>query len=706
MKASACVTIVLGAALPIVGCHTPPLPSIDESVAAFVHRPMDIAPQIDAESRVSLAPHEPTANDSAPIPQPAPAGARSAPLGFEPPADRSAEAGEDRIALAKANAHVKMYDRNVLPASYVQPDPIPPGRPVPPNARFKLRVPSEIPGGESPLVSVPSEEPKRADAVAKLFPELPALPAEPKPVPGPGGKPFALADLQRMAAANSPLLRQAASDVEAARGQMIQDGLYPNPTVGYSTNPNANNTGSATWGFFFDQVIKTGGKLKLQVAQDYVNMMSAELALKKARYALATVIRSDYYTLLVARETVRVNRALVQLTDEIFRVQADLLKGGFAGAHEPAALRSQAYIVRLAYKQSVANYVFAWKELVADMGFKQLPFTEVEGSVDRLIPSYDYDTVLAFVLANHTDILTARNSIEAARYGLKLAKVTPVPDIELQAGLFKENMVAPFQNYHQIGVSIPLPVWNRNQGGILSAASALVRAAENPHQTEIALTANLAATYANYKVNLAAIEYYRRNILPDQVQYYRGVFERRKVDPSVAFGDLVQAQQVLVAEVTSYLGVLNTLWTSVVGVADFLQTDDLFQLAKPLELPHLPAPETWACPHANDLVTSGPAPLGVPPQAPPAQDSADPHRGPSESPALADLARRPPPTASHPPARGSLEPDNSSRDAAPRPEPDATNPTSPAPAARLPRTSALFPGAAKNAVITSGRSAT
>jgi cobalt-zinc-cadmium efflux system outer membrane protein len=149
-------------------------------------------------------------------------------------------------------------------------------------------------------------------------------------------------------------------------------------------------------------------------------------------------------------------------------------------------------------------------------------------------------------------------------------------------------------------VSFPFPIWDRNQGNILAASSALVRAAEGPHAVEVALTSGLATAYAGYKSNLAAVEYYRRNILPDQVRYYRGVFERRRIDPSVAFGDLVQAQQVLVADVTSYLGVLGTLWTSVVSVANFLQTDDLYQLGDPLELPHLPdfdALHPLPCPH-------------------------------------------------------------------------------------------------------------
>ena len=47
------------------------------------------------------------------------------------------------------------------------------------------------------------------------------------------GRPYTLSQLQQLAAANSPELRQAASDVEAARGKKIQALAYPNPTVGW-----------------------------------------------------------------------------------------------------------------------------------------------------------------------------------------------------------------------------------------------------------------------------------------------------------------------------------------------------------------------------------------------------------------------------------------------------------------------------------------
>jgi cobalt-zinc-cadmium efflux system outer membrane protein len=189
-----------------------------------------------------------------------------------------------------------------------------------------------------------------------------------------------------------------------------------------------------------------------------------------------------------------------------------------------------------------------------------------------------------------------------------------VPDVEVRAEVWKETTILPKQNFLAASVSIPFPLWDKNRGGIRAASAAMVRAAEGPHQAEVALTTGLAAAYSSYKSNLAAVEYYRRYILPDQVRYYRGVFERRQIDPNASIGDLVQAQQTLAADVTAYLGVLGTLWTSVVNVANYLQTDDLYQLGPPLELPRLPDLETlnaWPCPHPQCVpptIVNPPAP--------------------------------------------------------------------------------------------------
>ncbi len=482
--------------------------------------------------------------------------------------------------------------------------------------KYELEIPPGLPGSEAPrLPDLKDMTPEqRQRAIQRLYPDLPPLPEEPVPEKGPNGVPYSLADLQKLAVENSPTLRQAVSDVKSAEGALVQAKTYQNPTIAYQASPTNNNSNAGAQGGYIDQPLRMWGKMKLGIAAAQKDLDNAQLALRRARFDLTTNVRNAYFALIVAKETVRVNRALVRFSDGMYRLWVDYLVAGPVASYEPAPLRAQAFTNRLAYKQAISNYIAAWQQLVATLGLPHLPLSEVSGRVDRLIPYYDYDKVLPYVLASHTDVLTARNGVQKAEYNLKLAQITPFPDIDVLAAVWKESTIPPYVIFYQAQVVMPIPVWDRNKGNIISAQAALIRAVEESHRVENALTNTLAANYANYKNNLYALEYYHRYILPDEVTYYRGAFDRRRTDPAVANTpptDLVTAQQALAASVQSYLGILNSLWTSVVSVADLIQTPDLFQLATPRELPPLPALDhmpQWLCPHHRVAV----APLDGP----------------------------------------------------------------------------------------------
>jgi len=519
--------------------------------------------------------------------------ATTPPVG-KPPSRDPAAPGEKSSVVPPSNPTV-----DIQTTAWMQGKTTPQASP-PSKAQYDLHIPPEIPGSEAKTIQLSGDTAAKQHEIQRLYPELPPLLSEPVPEPGPNGRPYTLAELQQIAAANSWQLQQAAYDVQFAKGNLIQAKAYPNPTVGYEVDPSNDGSTPGVQGVFVDQTVKFAGKLKLQTAAAEMDLRNAELALKRARSDLATQVRSAYFGVLVAKETVRVNRALARFTDEIYRIQTGMLGGGFAAPYEPATLRAQAHLARVAYNQSIQNYIYAWKPLVAAIGLRQLPLSDIAGRVDSALPYYDYDAVLAQVLRTHTDVLTARNGIDKAKYNLKFAQITPYPDVDFRVAILKEYVLPPKQTVPTLQVGVPFPVWDQNKGTIIAAEAALGRASEEPHRVEMNLTTNLANAYNNYKNSLLALEDYRKFILPDQVRAYRGVFERRQIDPNSAFADLVTAQQTLAANVASYLTILSQLWTSVVSVADLLQTDDLFQLAQPRELPPLPDLDhmtPWPCCH-------------------------------------------------------------------------------------------------------------
>jgi cobalt-zinc-cadmium efflux system outer membrane protein len=449
----------------------------------------------------------------------------------------------------------------------------------------RLKVPADLPGGTVPPIRLPPLDPhhpkEREAAMNRLYPELPAPPPEP-PLPlGPEGKPLSLSDLQRLAVSNNPRLRQAVAQVEVARGAALQAGLYPNPTVGYEADTMGTASAPGYQGGFVEQDIITAGKLQLAQSAALVDLRNAELALRATQADLLAQVRAGYFGVLVARERLRIARTLAIFTYDVYRIQVEQVRGAQAAAYEPLQLRVLAMQARGNWVQAHNRAVSAWKQLAASLGLPALPPTQLEGRVDMPIPRFDYDNVLTRVLQQHTDVLTAENAVQKARYQLRLAQVKPVPDIGIRVLVQKDYTTAQSQVTPSVTVGVPLPVWDRNQGGIIQAQGGLIQAQEESHRVRIELTAKVADAYERYENNRVLLDYYRQFLLPDQVRSYRGAYNRHQQEPDrVDFGAVVNAQQILAQTIEAYVATLSAQWDAVVELSRLLQTADLFQTAE------------------------------------------------------------------------------------------------------------------------------
>jgi cobalt-zinc-cadmium efflux system outer membrane protein len=476
-------------------------------------------------------------------------------------------------------------------------EPLPPGAeelplPRPEKGTLKkewLRIPPDLPGAneatEFPLKLPPiikGKEKEREEAVRKLFPKLGPLGPELEPAPGPDGKALTLADLQAIAAANSPTLRRAMADVVAARGAMIQAGAYPNPQVSYQSSGQGPGGGPMAGGGI-QQLIKTGGKLKLAQAAAEMDLRTAEVALRAAQNDLTTAVRSGYFSVLVAQEGILVAHALAQLTDEAFIFQRQIvLRSGEAGPYEPLQIYVQAEQARAALVQARHRYISAWKQLAATLNRREMPPTRLAGRADAAVPQYRYDQARDYILANHTDVQTAVLAINKARYNLRLQEVAPLPDVTVGATVLNDlSPPGPPAVVASVNVGVNIPVWDQNRGAILQARGQLAHAVEDVQRVRNDLTKSLADAMERYNNNLDLVVRYRDKILANQVRAYRAVRVRYHLDPEhVAFADIFTSQQAVASAVQAYLAALQGLWTAVVDVANLLQTDDLYQFGQ------------------------------------------------------------------------------------------------------------------------------
>jgi cobalt-zinc-cadmium efflux system outer membrane protein len=511
------------------------------------------------------------------------------PMDQTPPPMPSAKAKNNDLSesvtqashVGPASAH---ENRTVKPVVFVEQDKT---KPLPEQT---LDIPSNLPGANAPAIDWPDTKEEKERYLKKLYPPLPDLPPDYKPAAGPDGRPLTLSDLQRLATANSFSIKQSAAAVKAAQGAAIQAGAYPNPAIGYQADTVGNAATAGFQGFFVDQIIKTGNKLKLQQAAATMDLLNAELALRRAQSDLASQVRANYFAVLVAQENMRVNKALVRFTDSIYQSQLALLAPnvGLAAPYEPMQLRPLALQARFNFLQARNQYQASWKQLAASMGLVGMPLTELAGRVDMPVPVFAYDDVLNHMLREHTDVLSADNSIQKARYNLRLSQVAVYPDVELKVTIQKDFTAPPFQVVNSVQLGGPLPIWDHNKGNIIQAEGQLISALEGPHQARTQLTINLADAFNRYDTNRRQVSFARQQI-DDQVRVYRGLYDRRhKLPADVSFGDLVTAEQTLAGFISAYVTALGAQWTATVDVANLLQSDDFFQAGKKEDVSPVP----------------------------------------------------------------------------------------------------------------------
>lgn len=542
------------------GCLYPVHQKIDRDVCELAARPVDLQP-----ADFHRAPPTPPAADPR----------------DGPPADEAASAAIDKLTPASHQAGAGDAGQ---PRRADQREPL----------QKRLEAPPGLFLGQPPV-----------DVRAREYPPLPPLPPDPRPAPGPEGRPLTLADLHRLARANSPLIVQAKANVESARGQAIQAGLPPNPTVRFEQDTANTSGGPGYLGGGVEQVFKTAGKLQLQRASATMDLQNAELAYRRAQTDLATRVRSGYFSVLVAQENMRIARTLVRFADTTYAIQARRASrpAEVAYPYEPLQLRAQARLARVNYYTVRQHYLSAWKQLAATLGLIGMPPTELAGRLDIPVPVFDYEKILTRVLQRHTDVRTADNTLLRARYNLQLARVTPIPDVDVSMLVQSNYTNLPLINtVWSVQVSMPLPVWDRNQGGIIAAQANLINSREEAHRVRTALTTSLTTAYETYLVNLETLREYRTGIIPDQLRAYESLVtnflslggavplvppQPGQEAPPV-FGDVASAQQILIGYYATYFTALDALWQAVVNVADLLQTDDLFQAGDGVELGEAP----------------------------------------------------------------------------------------------------------------------
>jgi cobalt-zinc-cadmium efflux system outer membrane protein len=362
--------------------------------------------------------------------------------------------------------------------------------------------------------------------------------------------PLTADDAVREALAANRDLQAARLAIDVARGGRLQAGRLENPELelGYADDFAFNAEGERVGSVGFAQSFPVTARLAREKDVASKGVQIAEAEVRDFERNLLADVQSAFYTVRALDEQLGVNRQLVASVREVENATARRLEAAEASPAEVSLLR----IERLRLEQDEQRLIREREVAVA-----ALARLLGRSASDQLRPVGELDPGRAPSSAMPTGASDApgRPDLEAARRGVEradahqaLARSEIWQDWTVGLGyehtrdVFEPPIGTKRDSFLSLDVTVPLPLWNRQQGRIASAEAERRRSRRSRDALVLHIEEEIRAAEAQVRTLRASVDAYALDILPEATRSQE-LFERGYRQGLVGIAELLQAQR-------------------------------------------------------------------------------------------------------------------------------------------------------------------
>jgi outer membrane protein, heavy metal efflux system len=398
-----------------------------------------------------------------------------------------------------------------------------------------------------------------------------------------------LEEVQKIARESNPTLQQAEAEIRAAKARLQQSGLYPNPTVGYTGDEiRGGSVAGGKQGFFVQQTIVTGGKLRLNREVFGRDTELAEIEAQEQKIRVQSAVKMAFLRVLAAQELLDARRDMALIAEDAAETQRRLMNTGQADETEVLEAEVNAQRMRMAARMQENTLREEWRSLAAVIGKPEMPQATVSGDLEHGWPDLNEEQAIDAVAKESPAVRIAAAAETRAEAMLSRAKRGAIPDLLLRAGMEYNHEPlgsVPFATgWEEIAeASVEIPLFNRNQGNVAAARSETQRASEERRRIALTLRERAASAVDQYaNARLMAVEY-RDEVLPRAKKAYTLMVERYG-QTLASYPRVLEAQRKLYELQLEYIAALERVWTNGIALEGYLLTDGLEAPARPGEV--------------------------------------------------------------------------------------------------------------------------
>lgn len=294
-----------------------------------------------------------------------------------------------------------------------------------------------------------------------------------------------------------PSLRAAAAEVEAARGRQVQAGLYPNPqfSVGTEAAPFNGGPGKGEDFIKLSQPVVAGNRRQAALAETARQIEAAQAGYETARQQLHRDVRLAYYTLVYAQHGLVTLTSQVKATEELVQVTRSMRDLKEASERDVVQAEVDLANVGVRVAQWQRSLEVARAGLAGAMGQPGLRIVSCAGALPFPPALPRYDALESRLLLGHPELAVQDWRVAAQQASVSRIAAERVPDVTASLGY--RYLGEQATNSYDLQLSVPLPVWDRNQGRLREAQANTMRAVAERESTRVTLVTALRAAYAD-----------------------------------------------------------------------------------------------------------------------------------------------------------------------------------------------------------------
>lgn len=282
----------------------------------------------------------------------------------------------------------------------------------------------------------------------------------------------------------NPELKAREQERDAAQGVLLQARVYPNPQfdLGLETDRGFAGQGEGRRSVGVAQTIITAGKRRQRQENAGLGVAVVEQTIEDAKRRLIAEVEDAFYRLLFTQERVKVAREQIELANRLVALSEGRFRGGFAPEMDVT-------LARVDYQTRLQEAVGLEQELVEARSALNTLMGQVvdhpivaEGTLQAApVLVKQNDVLQEEALARRPDLRALTGELERAAGGVALVRAERVPDLVVSLDVAEDRAVfdAPAlsdrDRFWGVKLSVPIPLFDRKQGDLLSAQSRVRR---------------------------------------------------------------------------------------------------------------------------------------------------------------------------------------------------------------------------------------